>query len=279
MPKEHKPKAAARPPRKAASRSRSPAPPAAAASGGAGGPPEVVALTRGGAEGPGGAAAADFADFLTNVGKAMVRAQQDLDAESQKYAATPVGQTLPSLFRLPRVGAQMKFALEKVEGSKLGLVFFGRKSESSERYEHTLDFEVVAVPAPADTPTGPLPVASAAPPGPGPLAVPAVRDRVVAALLENPDTARELGLAGPDLHQRRKHLLLWPLGGDEASLFLLGHALDTGRSATLQLVFPAVSGPALFPLWGPLDPAPNSPPARLARWLAEAGTAQAGQPG
>ncbi|MFN0066781.1 MAG: hypothetical protein ACKVYV_04005 [Limisphaerales bacterium] len=279
MPKAQKPKAASRQPRKAATRSRSPTPPAAVAAGATGGPPEVLALTRGGPEGPGGAASADFADFLTNVGKAMVRAQQDLDAESQKYAATPVGQTLPSLFRLPRVGAQMKFALEKVEGSKLGLVFFGRKSESSERYEHTLDFEVVAVPAPADTPTGPLPVAPAAPPGPGPLASPTGRDRVMAALLENAATANALGLSGPELQGRRKHLLLWPLGGDEASLFLLGHALDNGRSATLQLVFPAASGPALFPLWGPLNPAPNSPPERFARWLVEAGATQAGQPG
>lgn len=281
MPKGQKPKAAARRPRAAASKSRGPTPPATAASGDAGGPPEVVALTRSGPGGAGGATSADatklgFAEFLSEVGRAMVSAQQELDAESQKYAATPVGRTLPALFRVPRVGAQMKFALEKVEGTKLGLVFFGRKSEASERYEHTLDFEVVAVPAPADAPAGAASDPAGVPlPGPGPLAGAAVRDAVVAALLENPATATALGLAGPDLQQRRKHLLVWPLGGAGASLFLLGHALDNGRSATLQFVFPAASGPALFPLWGPLNPASGSPPAQLARWLAEAGAAQA----
>lgn len=254
-----------RPATKSKAPSRPPAAPVAARSGP---PPAAVALTRGGPEGPGGTASADFAEFLTNVGKAMVRAQQDLDAESQKYSATEVGQALPAMFRVPRVGAQMKFALDKLDEKKIGLVFFGRDSQVSESYQHTLDFEVVAVPPPPGSP-------AAAPPGLGQVLSPAVRDAVLNPLLESPGTAARLGLKVAELEQRRKHLLLWRLADAPTPLFQLGHALPDGTRATLQLVFSEADAPSLKALWGPEDPPAGSGTAKLARWLADTGAEQA----
>lgn len=273
MPSPKKKKAAPRP--RAASAPQSKTPPRRPAAGGAarsGAPPAAVALTRSGPDGSGGTASAEFAEFLANVGTAMVRAQQELDAESQKYSATEVGRALPAMFRVPRVGAQMKFALDKLDEKKIGLVFFGRNSSVSESYQHTLDFEVVAVPPPPGSP-------AVAPPGLGQVLPPAARDAVLNPLLESPGTAAKLGLKTTELEQRRKHLLLWRLADAPTPLFQLGHALPDGTKATLQLVFIEAGAPSLKALWGPEDPPAGSGRAALARWLADTGAEQASLPG
>lgn len=94
-----------------------------------------------------------FQDFMGNIAEAMVEAQDKLDLESSKYLAGISGKPhiLPSIFRVPKVSAQMKFALEVEQGKKINLLFYSNSQSSNTRNEQGIDFELVSVPAPPGT--------------------------------------------------------------------------------------------------------------------------------
>ena len=86
------------------------------------------------------------------ISKSVVRAQEMLDGESERYIREAKGRphALPSLFRMPKVTAQMKFGLDVSEGGGLNLLFYSRKHETTTRNEQAIEFEVISVPAPPD---------------------------------------------------------------------------------------------------------------------------------
>lgn len=94
-----------------------------------------------------------FQDFMGNIAEAMVDAQSKLDDESAKYLSGLDGKphVLPSIFRVPKVSAQMKFALEVEQGKKINLLFYSNSQSSNTRNEQGIDFEMVSVPAPPGT--------------------------------------------------------------------------------------------------------------------------------
>jgi len=93
-----------------------------------------------------------FDDFLHSVGKSVINAQEEIDIESMKYLQgvknNPYLQ--PSTFRIPSVKAEMKFALEKTKGKRLGLVFYRRTQQAREQHQQSLSFEIKAVPPPVE---------------------------------------------------------------------------------------------------------------------------------
>ncbi len=93
-----------------------------------------------------------FPAFLEMISKSVVRAQEMLDGESERYIREAKGRphALPSLFRMPKVTAQMKFGLDVSEGGGLNLLFYSRKHETTTRNEQAIEFEVISVPAPPD---------------------------------------------------------------------------------------------------------------------------------
>ena len=122
------------------------------------GGPELESLTRtragDGGEAPKGVG---FADFLGEISGAMVAAQQRLDGQTESYLAgssSPL--PLPTMFRIPRLAAEMKFALstESAEGFKL---FFQSEESETTRQEQSLKFEIVAVPPPPESGITPAP--------------------------------------------------------------------------------------------------------------------------
>lgn len=94
----------------------------------------------------------DFSSFLTNVGGAVVDAQRQLDHESEKYLneTAKKDHVLPSVFRIPKVSANIKFAMKKVDEKGFNIILAKKKNESEVSLNQGLDFEVVAVPPPPE---------------------------------------------------------------------------------------------------------------------------------
>lgn len=93
-----------------------------------------------------------FKDFLTQVGAALLAAQRDLDKESRVYLDQTLGQQhiLPSIFRVPKLSANMKFALEKSHDQGIDLVFFSKSDQAKELHQQSVEFEIVSAPAPVE---------------------------------------------------------------------------------------------------------------------------------
>lgn len=114
------------------------APPAAAGAGGAG----FVAAAP--AERP---PASSFAEFVGEVGKAMVAAQQGLDVASNLYSQGGGPLVAPTSYRIPKLTASMRFALEKTKERGFDLLIYSSTQTARELNQQTLDLELVAVPA------------------------------------------------------------------------------------------------------------------------------------
>lgn len=93
-----------------------------------------------------------FDDFLASMSRSVVKTQQALDAESARYLAATAdkGHVLPSVFRLPKLSAQVRFAIETERTDGLNLIFYKRDEKTTSRNEQAIDFDIVSVPAPPD---------------------------------------------------------------------------------------------------------------------------------
>ena len=108
----------------------------------------------------------DIADFFDAIGSGVIGAQKRLDRASEEYVrsalyVSPDGTedgnsasaTLPanaSMFRIPRVTAELKCSLETNRDKKLNLVFYSDRNDVRELHQQTISLEVVAVPVPPD---------------------------------------------------------------------------------------------------------------------------------
>jgi hypothetical protein len=98
-----------------------------------------------------------FDDFLQRMSKTVVTAQRQLDAESGQYLAEVAADqkkshVMPSVFRLPKLSAQMKFSLDVQQSQSLNLIFFRHDGSETSRNEQSIDFDIVSIPAPPDAP-------------------------------------------------------------------------------------------------------------------------------
>jgi hypothetical protein len=91
-----------------------------------------------------------FEDFIHRIGRGLVSAQELLDLQSAAYLASTSGKPhiLPSIFRVPKISADMKFALDVDKERGLNLLFFSKRDQTESRNEQAISFEVVSVPAP-----------------------------------------------------------------------------------------------------------------------------------
>lgn len=96
-----------------------------------------------------GASVTSFDEFLSSLSRSIVDAQRRLDAASADYLASVRDKPhiAPTVFRLPRLEAQMKFGLEVKEGQRLNLLFWGRDKQTSQLNQQAISFELVSVPA------------------------------------------------------------------------------------------------------------------------------------
>lgn len=96
-------------------------------------------------------AALGFSQFLTGVAEAMISAQERLDLQTEAYlSGSSSPRPLPTLFRLPRLKATMKCAIERSEGKELNLLFYSSTTAANALQQQTIDFELMAVPPPPE---------------------------------------------------------------------------------------------------------------------------------
>jgi len=93
-----------------------------------------------------------FSDFLNSIGEAMLKTQRHLDSESLAYLQenSTKPHVLPSIFRMPRLSAEMKFALEKESEEEVNLIFFRNQNLAKELHQQSIKFELVSTPPPPD---------------------------------------------------------------------------------------------------------------------------------
>ncbi|MCP4721339.1 MAG: hypothetical protein GY860_17940 [Desulfobacteraceae bacterium] len=94
----------------------------------------------------------EFGKFFTAVGDSMVRAQRQMDKKSALYIeeTRKDPHILPSIFRIPKISADIKFALQSIEGSKINLLFYSKHKQSQEKHEQSLKFDIISAPPPQE---------------------------------------------------------------------------------------------------------------------------------
>ncbi len=94
----------------------------------------------------------EFGKFFTAVGDSMVRAQRQMDKKSALYIeeTRKDPHILPSTFRIPKISADIKFALQSIEGSKINLLFYSKHKQSQEKHEQSLKFDIISAPPPQE---------------------------------------------------------------------------------------------------------------------------------
>lgn len=125
--------------------------------------PELAALFRGLDDARNEAAAvlpslqraeADFTEFMTHIGESLRSAQERLDDASDEYLqalkASKRAHIPPTIFRIPKLTADMKFSLERVGSKKVSVVFYSKEDKVRELHQQSVSLEIVAVPPPAD---------------------------------------------------------------------------------------------------------------------------------
>jgi len=92
----------------------------------------------------------EFSDFFSSVGRSLVEAQKALDGHSETYLERIRGRPhiLPSVFRIPKLSAEIKFALKEVKAEKINLIFYSTKDEAEKQHQQSVQFDIVSVPPP-----------------------------------------------------------------------------------------------------------------------------------
>jgi hypothetical protein len=170
---------------------------------------------------PNASATLGFADFLSEVAEAMLTAQQQLDLQTEAYLSGGSNpRPLPTLFRLPKLEAEMKFALQKKEKKELELLFYADSSAASSLQQHSLKFELVAVPPPPEsrlTPGEYVPLL----PRIMLLVDRARRGATLERILQDDSVCKALGLPAGAKAEQHSEIAVWELKLPSASLIPL----------------------------------------------------------
>lgn len=172
-----------------------------------------------------------FPEFFKEVGVGLVEAQKRMDDASRQYLAGVSGQRFlqPSIFRIPKLTAQMRFALEKKKSEGFAL-FFNR--EDTQSHQQSVEFEVVSAPPPSPGHAAPF------------LYEPVLAPDRRAAVLESLRKAGGIGVSGANAAR----VLI--LANEAGSQYLILHAETSGKCGVWFLLDDAQS-PVLVTLRGP----------------------------
>ncbi|MCB0583561.1 MAG: hypothetical protein KDD10_30050 [Phaeodactylibacter sp.] len=93
-----------------------------------------------------------FSDFLSKIGESVVQSQKKLDQKSIEYLSSIRDRPYlpPTLFRIPKIEAELKVALEEKDQTGLNVILFSRQSEMSRLNQQSLRLEIAAVPPSPD---------------------------------------------------------------------------------------------------------------------------------
>jgi hypothetical protein len=94
----------------------------------------------------------EITDFFGRVSAGLVNAQRNLDDQSREYLKTVATQpyALPSIFRIPKVSAEMKFAVDTTQTKGITFLFYKDQTTAEQLHQQTVQFDIVAAPPPPD---------------------------------------------------------------------------------------------------------------------------------
>ncbi len=106
-----------------------------------------------------------LSEFFRAVGAGILEAQANMDAQTARDVKRRLGAEAnddpyaegedltvgpPTLFRIPRVTAEINYSLETLQGSEVQLIFYSKENQAKEMHQQRVEFEVVATPVPVD---------------------------------------------------------------------------------------------------------------------------------
>lgn len=99
-----------------------------------------------------------ISEFFAAIGTGFVDAQKRLDLESEAYARSALQQQtqgkgkppIATVFRIPKVTAELKCSLEQSSEKKLNLILYSDRKDVRELHQQTVHLELVSVPAPPE---------------------------------------------------------------------------------------------------------------------------------
>ncbi len=93
-----------------------------------------------------------FAKFLADIGRSMVETQRMMDHVSREYNLENQDNdyVFPTVFRIPKLTAELKVALDSESSGKLNVIVASKKTTSKELNEQTIQFEIIAAPLPPE---------------------------------------------------------------------------------------------------------------------------------
>ncbi|MEM7222047.1 MAG: hypothetical protein AAF495_03655 [Pseudomonadota bacterium] len=89
-------------------------------------------------------------EFFETVGDGVASAQVALDRRSADYERARSFAALPSLYRIPKVSAEIKFSLEQTEGSGFNFIF-GRSETTRQEMQNSVSFDIISSPPPPES--------------------------------------------------------------------------------------------------------------------------------
>lgn len=126
---------------------QSPAPLAAAGDQAAGVPGADAAPAEG------GDARITLSEFFQYVGNGVIDAQKTLDRQSAAYVQAQGGgaaPSLPTVYRVPKVSAEIQFAIESTKSESLNILVASRDEEKRRSMQQKIAFDIVAMPPPPE---------------------------------------------------------------------------------------------------------------------------------
>ena len=87
-------------------------------------------------------------EFFSQVGSGLINAQLDLDKGSIEYNAAREKIAPATSFRIPKVEAEIKFALSATKSKGFNFLVFGSKTSASQTQQNSVKFEIETAPAP-----------------------------------------------------------------------------------------------------------------------------------
>jgi hypothetical protein len=184
-----------------------------------------------------------FGDLISEVGNSMADAQRALDRQSLAYLENarqlaPHGLGMPTAYRMPRVKAEFRFALDTEAAQGFNLLFVRDTERVTSSNTQTVEFEIVAAPA-APAPPQQQPGIEA--PMAQPVLDPRRRSPLLAAFRRELEEPRVL----PDAAEKQDRVLLFAFGTPGAEAFVLGlFRFERGgqRQCALVALVPAAAG-------------------------------------
>lgn len=94
----------------------------------------------------------DIQGFFDQVTRAVIQTQRQLDDESEKYSKDAAGKPFarPTTFQLPKLNANISFALSGSTQDGIKLLFYSKGSEATESQKQHINFEITAAPTPPE---------------------------------------------------------------------------------------------------------------------------------